>query len=108
MNFSIPELQLKDTAYTVRNKLKDLLTELKGFKLVTTCVLEIKKEKLMIKQYRIINKHDHVSSKRDEYQTFIRVIRRNSHNRLKQRKLFKNGIRKKLMPVAWDPKFKKH
>ena len=51
MNSLIPELQLKDTAYTVKNKLKDLLTELKGFKLATTCVLEIKKEKLMIKQY---------------------------------------------------------
>ena len=42
---------LKDTAYAVRNKLTHLLTELKGFKFVTTCVLEIKKEKLMIKQY---------------------------------------------------------
>ena len=28
-----PELQLQDTEYTIRNKLKDLLTELKGFKL---------------------------------------------------------------------------
>ena len=28
-----PELQLQDTEYNIRNKLKDLLTELKGFKL---------------------------------------------------------------------------
>ena len=28
-----PELQLQDSEYIIRNKLKDLLTELKGFKL---------------------------------------------------------------------------
>ena len=38
-----PELQLKDTAFSIRNKLIDLLTELKGFKFVTTLVLELKK-----------------------------------------------------------------
>ena len=37
------KLQLKDIAYTIRNKLKDLLTELKGFKFVTILVLEFKK-----------------------------------------------------------------
>ena len=51
-----------------------------------------------------INKLDRVSFNRDEYQTFIRVIRRDSHNRLKQRKVFQKGISKKLMLVAWDPK----
>ena len=40
---------LKDTEYAVRNKLIDLLTELKGFKFVTTLVLEFKK--MIIKQY---------------------------------------------------------
>ena len=40
---------LKDTEYAIRNKLIDLLTELKGFKFVTTLVLEFKKT--IIKQY---------------------------------------------------------
>ena len=42
---------LKDTEYAIRNKLIDLLTELKGFKFVTTLVLEFKK--MIIKQYII-------------------------------------------------------
>ena len=37
------ELQLKDTEYAIKNKLIDLLTELKSFKFVTTLVLEFKK-----------------------------------------------------------------
>ena len=51
MNSFNLELQLKHTVYAIRNKLTDLLAELKGFKFVTTCVLDIKKEKVMIKQY---------------------------------------------------------
>ena len=39
------ELQLKDTQSVIRNKLIDLLTELQGFKFVTTLVLEFKKIK---------------------------------------------------------------
>ena len=38
-----PELQLQDTAFSIRNKLIDLLTELKGFKFVTKLVFELKK-----------------------------------------------------------------
>ena len=38
-----PELLLENTESTIRNKLIDLLSELKGFKLVTTLVLEFKK-----------------------------------------------------------------
>ena len=38
-----PELQLESTESTIRNKLIDLLSQLKGFKLVTTLVLEFKK-----------------------------------------------------------------
>ena len=41
MNSFNPELQLKDTEYAIRNKLIDLLTELKDFKFLTT--LEFKK-----------------------------------------------------------------
>ena len=37
------KLQLKDTESAIKNKLKKLLTELRGFKFVTTCVLEFKK-----------------------------------------------------------------
>ena len=38
-----PELQLNDTESVITNKLIDLLSELKGFKFVTTIVLESKK-----------------------------------------------------------------
>ena len=37
------ELQLKDTEFAMKNKLIDLLTELRGFKFVKTLVLEFKK-----------------------------------------------------------------
>ena len=37
------ELQLKDTESAIKNKLKKLLTELRGFKLLTTLVLVLKK-----------------------------------------------------------------
>ena len=40
-----PELQLKDTEYAIRNKLIDLLTELKVFKFATPLSLEFKKMK---------------------------------------------------------------
>ena len=36
-------LQLRDTQSAIRNKLKDLFSELKGFKCVTTSVLKINK-----------------------------------------------------------------
>ena len=36
-------LQLKDTEYAIKNKLIDLLSELKGFKPVTKLVSEFKK-----------------------------------------------------------------
>ena len=39
LNYFIPELPLKDTEFTNRIKLKDLLTEMKGFKFVTTLEL---------------------------------------------------------------------
>ena len=38
-----PELQLQDAKSTIRDKLKDLLTELKKIELVTAMVLEFKK-----------------------------------------------------------------
>ena len=43
LNSFNPKLQLKDTESTITNKPKDLLTKLKGFKFVTTLVLEFKK-----------------------------------------------------------------
>ena len=42
MNSFKPELQLKDTESATKNKLIDLLPELKGFEFVTTIVLEFK------------------------------------------------------------------
>ena len=42
LNSFNPELELKNTKYAIRNKIKDLLSELGGFKFVTTLVLEVK------------------------------------------------------------------
>ena len=41
---NVAETTFKDTEFEIRNKLIDLLTELKGFKFVTTLVLEFKKK----------------------------------------------------------------
>ena len=41
--FFNPELQLKDTESAIKNKLIDLLPVLRGFKFVTTFILEFKK-----------------------------------------------------------------
>ena len=43
LNSFNPELQLKYTLSAIKNKLIDLLTQLKGFKFVTTLFLELKK-----------------------------------------------------------------
>ena len=42
LNSFDPKLQLKDTGYAIRNKLKKLWTELRGFKFVTILVLVLK------------------------------------------------------------------
>ena len=43
LNYFNPELQLKDTESAIKSKLIELLTQLKGFKFVTTLVLVFKK-----------------------------------------------------------------
>ena len=43
LNSFNPEPQLKDTKSVIKNKLIDLLSELKGFKFMTALVLEFKK-----------------------------------------------------------------
>ena len=43
LNYFNPELQHKDTKFAIRNKLKRLLTELRGFEFVTTLVLVFRK-----------------------------------------------------------------
>ena len=48
LNFVNPELQLKDTAYPIKNTLIDLLSELRAFKFVVILVLEFKKIKTTI------------------------------------------------------------
>ena len=48
LNYSNPELQVKNTEFEIRNKLIHLLTELEGLKFVTTLVLEFKKYTMMI------------------------------------------------------------
>ena len=42
LNYFNPELQHKDIESTIKNKLKKLLTELRGFKFETTLVLVFK------------------------------------------------------------------
>ena len=41
------ELQLKDTEFAIRPKLIDLLTKFKGFKIVRTLIIELKKITVM-------------------------------------------------------------
>ena len=43
LNSFYPELQLEYTASTFRNKLENLLSELRGFKFMATLVLEFRK-----------------------------------------------------------------
>ena len=43
LNSFHPQLKLKDTESAIKNKLKNFLSELRGFKFVTTLVLEFKK-----------------------------------------------------------------
>ena len=43
LNYFNSELQLRDTEFAIRPTLIDLLTKLKGFKLVKTLVRELKK-----------------------------------------------------------------
>ena len=51
LNFFNPELQLKDSESAIKNKLIDLMSQLKVFKFVTALVIEFKKYKVMIKHY---------------------------------------------------------
>ena len=41
--FFNPELQLKDAEFAIENKIMDLLTEIKGFRFVTTFALDSRK-----------------------------------------------------------------
>ena len=43
LDYFNPEVQLKDTESAIKNKLKDLFTELNRLKIVTTLALEFKK-----------------------------------------------------------------
>ena len=43
LNSFNPELQFKDAEFAIKSKIIDLLTELRGFKFVTTLVLVFKK-----------------------------------------------------------------
>ena len=61
-NFLNPELQLKDTESPIKNKLKKLLSELKGFKFVTTLFLVFKTLFLVFKKIQ--------SEDKTKYDTF--------------------------------------
>ena len=45
LNSFKPELQLKDTESAIKSKLTELLTQLKGFKFVTTLVLVFRRNR---------------------------------------------------------------
>ena len=55
LNLFDPGLQLTDTKTTIKNKLKELLSELKKFKVQTTLVLEFKKRNDHKISIRILN-----------------------------------------------------
>ena len=64
------ELQLKDTEFAIRPKLIDLLTKLKGFKIVRTLIIELKKITVMqqnnsITQYS--NSKDYLTTNENYY-----------------------------------------
>ena len=50
LNSFNPELQLKDTESVIKNSLIELLSELNGFRFVTTLILVLKKKRVKIKQ----------------------------------------------------------
>ena len=64
-----PELQLKDIENAIRNKLIDLLTELKGFKFMMTLVLEFKKiesdDKTIYNMFCLNSKSEKTINERD-------------------------------------------
>ena len=74
LNSFNPELQLKGTAFVIRNKLKKLFTELRGFKFVTELVLEFK----MMEQH---NK---------KYSTFYSILKSGTINESNIDDLFKS------------------
>ena len=55
-----PEIQFTDIEFTIKNKLIDFLTQLKGFKFVTTLVLEFKK---MQSHYKALSSIFYLNSK---------------------------------------------
>ena len=78
LNYFNPDLQLKDTESAIKNKLTDLLTGLKGFKFMTTIVLEFKKIESGDK-----TKYDTLNSYKSNYTT----IKSNIQNLRKRLKL---------------------
>ena len=85
MNSFNTEQQLKDTKSAIKNKFKDLLSELKGFRFVTTLVLEFKKiqsnDKTLCSTFyltsnaeTIINKSDIVNVFKSIYSNIISNI----------------------------------
>ena len=55
MNSFNPELKIKDNESTIKNKLKKSLSELRGFKFVTTLALVIKKIEIEQKKNKILH-----------------------------------------------------
>ena len=74
LNSFNPELQLKGTAFVIRNKLKKLFTELRGFKFVTELVLE----------FKMMEKHN------KKYSTFYLILKSGTINESNIDDLFKS------------------
>ena len=70
INFN-SELQLKDLEFAIRPKLIDLLTKLKGFKIVRTLIIELKKLTVMMQQNNSItqysNSKDYLTTNENYY-----------------------------------------
>ena len=74
LNSFNPELQLEGTAFVIRNKLKKLFTELRGFKFVTELALE----------FKIMEKHN------KKYSTFYSILKSGTINESNIDDLFKS------------------
>ena len=78
INFN-SELQLKDLEFAIGPKLIDLLTKLRGFKIVRTLIIELKKLTVMMQQNNSItqysNSKDYLTTNENYYlsQSILRL-----------------------------------
>ena len=84
LNSFNPELQLKDTRFAIKNKLKQLLTELRGFKFMATLVLMLKKieseDKTKYDTFYSHSKAETVGESDDVFESFYTTVKQTYKN----------------------------